>query len=110
MEVWASYDSHLDDPDEERDMKLMGAGNERAAEIFVDSGILNPLRKLSNFQSFDFQFDIMTGTSDIYQPQPRRIEMIQDLRHFIECNWLLAQESQRAVHATDADEPKEVKG
>ena len=76
VEVWASYDSHLDDPDEERDMKLMGAGNERAAEIFVDSGILNPLRKPSNVQSFDFQFDIMTGTSDIYQPQPRHIEMI----------------------------------
>ncbi|KAK3175002.1 hypothetical protein OEA41_002248 [Lepraria neglecta] len=84
VEVWASYDSHLDDPDEESDMKLMGAGSERAAEIFVDSRILNSLRKLSNVQSFDFQFDIMTGTSDIYQPQPRHIEMIQDLRHFIE--------------------------
>ena len=63
-------------------MKLMGAGNERAAEIFVDRGILNPLRKLSNVQSFDFLFDIKTCTSDIYKPQPRHIEMIQDLRQF----------------------------
>lgn len=54
VEVWPSSHEHLDDIDEEMDMKYMEAGNGRVAEIFMDSGILMPLRKLSNIQSFDF--------------------------------------------------------
>ena len=36
-EVMVSFDSHSDNPDEEKDMKLMRVGSERAAEIFLDS-------------------------------------------------------------------------
>lgn len=58
VQVWANYDSHPGDSDEERDFKKMGAANERAADIFMDSGILNSLQKMSNVKSFEFLFDI----------------------------------------------------
>ena len=51
VEVWTSYHEDLDDIDEEMDTKYVEASNGRAAEIFMASGILKPLRKLSNVQS-----------------------------------------------------------
>ena len=93
VQVWADYDSHPDDSDEEMDFRKMGAANERAADIFMDSGILHPLQKISNVKSFEFLFDMMTYNSHNYQPQPRHVEMIQDLQRNIERNWLVGQES-----------------
>ncbi len=84
----------------------MGAGNERAAETSVDSGTLNPLRKLSTSNLPIFNL-IMISNCDIYQPPPRHIEMIQDLRYVIERNWLLEQESQQFIQAMNAAEPQE---
>ncbi len=39
VDVSAHYYSRPDDPHEERDFKMMGAANERAADILMDSGI-----------------------------------------------------------------------
>jgi len=102
VEVLADYDSNSDDPDEERDFNIMGAANERAADIFMDSGILNPLQKLSNVKSFDFEFDMTTFNSDSYQPQPKHVEMMQDLQRVIERNWQVKQESRRRPYSEDA--------
>ena len=91
--VWADYDTYSDDSDEERDFKKMEAANERAADIFMDSGILNPLKKMSNVKSFEFLFDMYDA--NFYQPQLRHVEMIQELRSIIERNWQVEQESRR---------------
>jgi len=105
VEVWANYNSHFDDwdeSDEERDFKMMGAANERAADTFMDSGILNPLRNLFNVKSFEFMFDMMTYNFDDYQPQPRQMEMIQDLQRVIQGNWQVKQASQQQACSEDA--------
>jgi len=43
--------------------KMMGAANERAVYVFMDGGVLNSLKYLSNAKSFDFVFDLMTYNS-----------------------------------------------
>ena len=73
VQVWADYDSQPGDSDEEMDFKKMGVANEQAADIFMDSGILHPLQKISNVKSFEFLFDMMTYNSHNYQPQPRHV-------------------------------------
>lgn len=80
VEVWPNYDTYSDESDEEKDFKKMEAANEHAADIFMDSGILNPLRKMSNVKCFEFLYDMMTYKSKFYQPQPRHFELIQDLQ------------------------------
>ncbi len=93
VQVWANYDP--DDSDEEMDLKKIGAANERAADIFMDGGILHPLQKISNVKSFEFVFDIMTYDCHNYQPQPRHVETIQELQRIIERNWQVEQESKQ---------------
>jgi len=43
VEAEASYNMMLDDFHEEKDTKLMGAVNKRAAEIFLNSGMFSLL-------------------------------------------------------------------
>jgi len=108
VEVFPNYNSDLDDSDEERDFKMMGAANERAADIFMNSGILNPLRNLSNVKSFEFLFDMPTYSSGFYQPKPRHVEMIQDLQRVIERNWQVEQDSKQHRPSEDAAKGAEV--
>ena len=75
----------------------MGAANERAADIFMDSGILNSLQKMSNVKSFEFLFDMMTYHFDNDLPKPRHMKMIQDLQRFIERNWQVEQASNNTL-------------
>jgi len=62
--VLTNYDSHFDDSNEsaeERDFKMMGAANERAADTFADSEILSPLPNLSNVEWFEFSFIVLSA-------------------------------------------------
>ena len=76
----------------------MGAANERAADIFMDSGILNSLQKMSNVKSFEFLFDMMTYNFDNYLPKPRHVKMIQDLQRITERNWQVEQDSNNTLY------------
>ena len=95
LEVWADYCSHSDDSDEGRNIEMMGAAHNQAVDIFMDSGILNSLRNLSTVESFEFVFDMTSSNSEYYQPQPRHVELIQDLQRVIQGNWQVKQGSRR---------------
>ena len=91
MEVEAEYyvesDSH--DQSKERDSKFRSWANRGAAELWVDSGQLEPLRRLSNVKSFGFNFDMLDHNNEIFQPHSKYAEMAQELRDAIQQNWVL---------------------
>lgn len=60
--------------------------NARALEMFMESGILEPLQQLSNVQTFGFEFDMMEEGRP-YQPLPKYRKMAQDLKYTIEGKW-----------------------
>lgn len=71
-----------------RDMIRDAKANERAIEMFLDSGILDPLRKISNVETFSLNFDHMfTVSLDNYKPLARHVKMIRDLKSTIEGNF-----------------------
>ncbi|KAK3175901.1 hypothetical protein OEA41_007223 [Lepraria neglecta] len=103
FEVYVDYDySNSSDDDgsnfdnegfttwERKIQNITEAANERVTELFLESGLLDPLQKLSNVQSFAITFDrISYRSSDTpWQPPPRHASTIEELKKTIEMNWL----------------------
>ena len=97
IQVLARYDMDLDadsDSDSEEDdesietTKKMAVANERAMYLFLDSGLLAPLEKLSNVQSLDFDFSSALDRNDeAYQPTSKHDSMLSDLKQRITRNY-----------------------
>lgn len=63
-----------------------GAIHARAVAIFMESRVLERLHKLSNVQSFEFEFDLVAeGTP--YLPSAKHREIARNLKEAIESNW-----------------------
>ena len=85
-----------DEDDDEADsliLEKMKVANERATELFIECGMLDPLRKLSNVQKFDLEVlneDRKTTLDDpaIMVPNPKHARMAQELKEAIEHNWV----------------------
>ena len=65
---------------------------ERATELFMECGILDPLRKLTNVEDFDFLIETQArklnkANSGIMVLKPEHAKMAQDLTETIEHNW-----------------------
>lgn len=86
------------DYDHEQETKEELAGSVRAMELFLDSGILAPLRQLSNVQCFAVDFNLPAYTAvnvhpsdgapiEYYKPQGQRAKLLQDMKAQIESNW-----------------------
>ena len=95
FEVYVDYDyfnssdddgSDFDDEGftigERKIQNMTEAANERATELFLESGLLDPLHKLSNVQSFVITFDRMAyRSSDTpWQPSPTHASTIEELK------------------------------
>ena len=63
------------------------AANERATELFLESGVLDPLRKLSNVKSFSLKIYTEGPRGLIMRPKKRYLSMMDDLKKVIEKNW-----------------------
>ena len=66
---------------------------ERATELFMECGILDPLRKLTNVEDFDFVIEtqarkLNNANSGIMVLKPEYARMVQDLTETIEQNWI----------------------
>ena len=66
---------------------MTAVANERATELLLDSGILAPLEKLSNVQSFQFEFETQDRNGELYKPTPKHLELLIDLKRKIEGNY-----------------------
>ena len=67
--------------------------NERATELFIECGILDPLRKLSNVEHFDLEIDTEARGTRIYYSglmvlRPEHARMARELKEAIEHNWV----------------------
>lgn len=90
IEVLAEYDSDFDSNSDENEEthKKMTVANKRAVELFLDSGLLAPLDKLSNVQSFGF--DIIPEPIDLpagYKGSPKQARALNALKQKIERNY-----------------------
>lgn len=88
-------DSENDDESNEA-TRNTDVANERAIEIFLDSGLLKPLEKLSVVRSFNFEFDRPDFTDressveqgwGFWKPKPEYGRMLSDLKQKIERNY-----------------------
>jgi len=63
--------------------------NDRATEVFLDSGICEPLKKLSNVENFNFEFglDRDREEDDLYQPLPQHVALIKEMKEAVEGNF-----------------------
>jgi hypothetical protein len=71
------------DIDEEMDMvmkvdRIREIANLKAAELFLDSHVMDPLLKLSNVSHFDFKFgfDDLKG-EEAYRPPPKYVKLLR---------------------------------
>ena len=68
---------------------MTGVANERATELLLDSGLLAPLEKLSNVQSFQFAFKTLDRNRELYKPTAKHLELLVDLKRKIERNYIV---------------------
>jgi hypothetical protein len=83
----------MDDSDDENETevkidKLMEVGDEKATEIFLDSGICESLKELSNVKNFYFTFGFdHREEDDPYVPLPRHVALIKEMKETVEGNF-----------------------
>ena len=70
--------------------------NKRAYELVLESGVLEPLRKLTNVKRFVFDFVLQSASPrhTLFQPkQPKQkhVDITNDLKAVIEHNWVVEQ-------------------
>ncbi len=78
-----------DDPTEEETEatidRFMEMSNEKATEMFVDSGICEPLLKLKNVKDLNFHFGFDHRDEDKkYKPLPRHLDLIGEWKKKVE--------------------------
>lgn len=80
-----------DDEDEDTEKKLdklMEVADERATELFLDSGICECLKELTNVQNFQFRFGFEhRGDEEPYTPLPRHVALIKEMKAAVEGNF-----------------------
>ena len=82
------YPDSKDDDEGEDTERRPEAANERAMELFLESGLLTPLEKLSNVRSFEFEFTALDFDCEIYKPTFKH-EMLNDLKQKVERNYTM---------------------
>ena len=65
------------------------AANERATELFLESGVLDPLRRLSNVKEFNVRICTQGRGGLIMISKKRYSSMMEDLKNVIQKNWVL---------------------
>ena len=66
---------------------MTAVANERATELLLDSGLLEPLEKLSNVLSFYVEFETQDRNGELYKPTAKHQAMLIALKQKIERNY-----------------------
>ena len=81
-----------DSIDSEEEAKLdekWYVADERATELFLEAGVLNSLRSLSNVMSFSLTIETFGRTGEFMKPKKKYLNIIRDLKSAIERNWVV---------------------
>ena len=79
-----------DDGDSEQEAKhdeKWCVADERATELFLEAGVLDSLRTLSNVMSFSLEIQTWGRDGEFMKPKKKHLKMIRDLKNAIESNW-----------------------
>jgi hypothetical protein len=103
LEIMANSNLRMQDEDEDEDEddenqeatelkidRLMAVANERATEIFLDSGICDPLWTLKNVKNFSLNFGFIRDEEageEEYKPLPRHVKLIKEMKEKIETSF-----------------------
>ena len=63
--------------------------DQRATELFLEAGILDSLRNLSNVMNFSLRIETEGRASEFMEPKEKHLKIIQDLKNVIERNWIV---------------------
>ena len=63
--------------------------DERATELFLEAGVLDSLRNLSNVMNFSLTIKTVGRASEFMEPRKKHRKMIRDLKNAIERNWVI---------------------
>ena len=88
----ASESTDYDSEDSEQVAKEDEEGyiaDERATELFLEAGVLDSLRTLSNVMKFSFTIETIGRGCKLMTLKKKHLEMVQDLKNAIEKNWLI---------------------
>ena len=90
IEVDADMAFSPDDDDDDLILEKLKVANERATELFIECGMLDPLRKLFNVRNFDFEVQSESRDDDLdfMVLKPKHARMAQELKEAIEHNWV----------------------
>lgn len=80
-------ESEEDDDESTETLEKIDVANERAMELFLESGVLGPLEKLSNVQYFELYFRAPDRHGDVYEPTPNIPSMLKIEKQKIERNF-----------------------
>lgn len=75
-----SSDDETESVANERDIKREEVANERATELFLESGVLNCLRNLSNVKCLSINIATSGRGGEVMKPQKKHMGMIRDLK------------------------------
>lgn len=69
--------------------------NQRAYELFLESGALEPLKNLTNVKCIEFDFGLISPLprQEVFEPKPKHVHIINNLKAAIERNWMVEQRS-----------------
>ena len=72
-------------------VKKEEAVNLRAYELFLESGVLEPLKKLTNVKRFAFDFALVDHLPQrkLFHPKQKHLDIVDDLKATIERNWVV---------------------
>ena len=86
--IYSRVDTHRDGELGPIDAAKEEAVNLRAYELFLESGVLEPLKKLRNVKRFTFDFALVNHLPQrkLFQPKQNHLDIIDDLKTTIERN------------------------
>lgn len=95
LELIVSCEYSIEDVDSDGDSETAFAQKtkeevfyERATEVFLESGVLDPLRQLSNVKCFSLSIAPHWRRAKVVKPEQKHLNIIRDLKMAIENNWV----------------------
>ena len=67
-----------------REEKQINVANQRATELVLEAGVLNPLKQLSNVKSFGLSFALLPWDGVPFKPKTKHLDIIREMKETIE--------------------------
>lgn len=73
---------------EDMEKRKVPVASERATELLVEAGVLDPLKQLPNVKCFEFSFALLQGEDVSFEPKTEVLDIVRDLKTAVEGNFV----------------------